>query len=500
MTTSEPEIIYAFSLEKGVMVLPDREELTLGVREGGDPHDLIEARRVLRRPFKVELLSSEEFVRLLPTAYARADLAEENEAAALAGHNDLASLADGLHQTADLLDGDNDAPIIRLINGLIYEAIDRGASDIHIEPNEMELTVRYRIDGVLQKVLSPSRQLANPLASRIKVMARLDIAERRIPQDGRIALSVGGRSVDIRVSTLPSRYGERVVMRLLDKAKALMGLEDLGMPKETLARFKKALSEPNGVILVSGPTGSGKTTTLYSGLNMLNDGAKSIITIEDPIEYGLDGIGQTQVNDKVGMTFASGLRAFLRQDANIVMVGEIRDVETASVAARMSLAGRLVLSTIHTNSAAAAITRLRDMGVESYLLSSTLRAVLAQRLVRKLCKACREPYRPSKAELGAAGLSAEKGDRLFYRPVGCPKCRATGYVGRIGIYELMSITPELRDMIHEDEDESKLNEIAFADHDTLFDSGISRVLSGETSLAEVIRVSRKDAIGGEGEI
>lgn len=494
MSESEPEIVYAFSRDKGIMVLRDRETLTLGVREGCDPYSLVEARRVLGRAFAIEHLSVEEFVRLLPSAYARTDFAEKDEADALAGHDDLASLAEGLHQTADLLDGDDDAPIIRLINGLIYEAIERGASDIHIEPNETALTVRYRIDGILQQVLNPSRRLANPLVSRIKVMARLDIAERRIPQDGRIALSVGGRSVDIRVSTLPSRYGERVVLRLLDKAKALMGLDELGMPSETLVRFKEALKEPNGVILVSGPTGSGKTTTLYSGLSLLNDGTKSIITIEDPIEYGLDGIGQTQVNDKVGMTFASGLRAFLRQDANIVMVGEIRDVETASVAARMSLAGRLVLSTIHTNSAAAAITRLRDMGVESYLLSSTLRAVLAQRLVRQLCLSCREAYRPTKAELEAAGLNLQKPDIEFHRPVGCPQCRGSGYQGRIGIYELMTITPELRDMIHDDVDENKLNDAAFSSHDTLFTAGIARVLTGETSLAEVIRVSRKDGV------
>ena len=319
MAAPDTNIIYAFARDKGVMVLPDRNALTVGMRDGADPYALLEVRRVLGHPFEVERLTAEEFARQLPIAYARADLAEEDEAAALAGQDDLASLADNVHQTADLLDGDDDAPVIRLINGLIYEGINRGASDIHIEPNEDELTIRYRIDGVLQKILSPSRRLATPLVSRIKVMARLDIAERRLPQDGRIALSVGQRSVDIRVSTLPSRYGERVVLRLLDKAKALMGLDELGMPEDTLARFKDALAVPNGVILVSGPTGSGKTTTLYSGLSLLNDGTKSIITIEDPIEYGLDGIGQTQVNDKIGMTFALGLRTFLRQDANCLL-------------------------------------------------------------------------------------------------------------------------------------------------------------------------------------
>lgn len=491
MSATGPSITYAFARDKGVMILEGRDVLTLAVRDNVDPFALLEVRRVLGQPFRVERFSAENFARQLPAAYARADLAEEDEAAALAGQDDLASLAEGLHKTADLLDGEDDAPVIRLINGLIYEAINRGASDVHIEPNEEELTIRYRIDGVLQKVLNPSRRLATPLVSRIKVMARLDIAERRIPQDGRIALSVGGRSVDIRVSTLPSRYGERVVLRLLDKAKALMGLEDLGMPVETLARFRAALTEPNGVILVSGPTGSGKTTTLYSGLNLLNDGTKSIITIEDPIEYGLDGIGQTQVNDKVGMTFASGLRSFLRQDPNIVMVGEIRDGETASVAARMSLAGRLVLSTVHTNSAAAAVTRLKDMGVEAYLLSSTLRAVLAQRLVRRLCLSCREAYTPDAAECQAAELGSEEAV-TFYRPKGCPVCRETGYSGRIGIYELMSITPGLRKMIHDDVDEAELAAAAFAKYDTLFKAGITRVRAGETSLEEVIRVSRRE--------
>lgn len=494
MSEAMPSIAYAFARDKGVMVMMDREPLTLAIRDGVDPHALLEVRRVLGQSFRVERLSAEDFARQLPVAYARANLADEDEAAALIGNDDLASLAEGIHETADLLDGDDDAPVIRLINGLIYEAINRGASDIHIEPNESELTIRYRIDGVLQKILSPSRRLATPLISRIKVMARLDIAERRVPQDGRIALSVGGRSVDLRVSTLPSRYGERVVLRLLDKAKALMSLEDLGMPAETLERFRNALTEPNGVILVSGPTGSGKTTTLYSGLSLLNDGTKSIITIEDPIEYGLDGIGQTQVNDKVGMTFASGLRAFLRQDANIVMVGEIRDVETASVAARMSLAGRLVLSTIHTNSAVAAITRLKDMGVESYLLSSTLRGVLAQRLVRRLCNACKAPYQPDATELEAAGLAGQPGI-VFHNPVGCDACRGTGYDGRIGIYELMTIDQPLRQLIHDDADENALAEAAFAKHATLFQAGIARVSAGETSLSEVIRVSRKEGEG-----
>ncbi|MEM7662812.1 MAG: type II secretion system ATPase GspE [Pseudomonadota bacterium] len=491
MSDATPLLAYAFARDKGVLVLPDRDYLTVGVRDGADPRSLLEARRVLGQPFTLEQLTADAFARQLPVAYARAEFVEEDEAAALAGQDDLASLAEGVHQAADLLDGDDDAPVIRLINGLLYEAINRGASDIHIEPNEEELSIRYRIDGVLTKILSPSRRLATPLVSRIKVMARLDIAERRIPQDGRISITVGGRAVDVRVSTLPSRYGERVVLRILDQARAYMSLEELGMPAGTLERFKGALAEPNGVILVTGPTGSGKTTTLYSGLAILNDGQRSILTIEDPIEYGLDGIGQTQVNDKVGMTFAAGLRAILRQDPDVVMVGEVRDIETARIAARASLAGRLVLSTVHTNSAAAAITRLRDMGIESYLLSSTLRAVLAQRLVRRLCPHCREAYSPDASEREAAGIASDA-DVTFYRADGCSSCGRTGYLGRVGIYELMMIDRSLRDLIHDEADERTLEKLAFAEHDTLFQSGLSRVISGETSLDEVIRVSRRD--------
>ncbi|MEM9670594.1 MAG: type II secretion system ATPase GspE [Pseudomonadota bacterium] len=490
MSEVQAELTYAFARDKGVLVLPERERLTIGVRQGADPRSLLEARRVLGQAFELEHLDAEAFARQLPLAYARADFADEDEAAALAGQDDLASLAEGVHQAADLLDGDDDAPVIRLINGLLYEAINRGASDIHIEPNEDELSIRYRIDGVLTKILSPSRRLATPLVSRIKVMARLDIAERRIPQDGRISITVGGRAVDVRVSTLPSRFGERVVLRILDQARAYMSLEELGMPSGTLERFRGALAEPNGVILVTGPTGSGKTTTLYSGLAMLNDGQRSILTIEDPIEYGLDGIGQTQVNDKVGMTFAAGLRAILRQDPDVVMVGEVRDIETARIAARASLAGRLVLSTVHTNSAASAITRLRDMGIESYLLSSTLRAVLAQRLVRRLCKNCKEAYTPDASECSAAGLDYGS-DVNFFRPVGCGSCGRTGYLGRVGIYELMIVDRTIRDLVHDDADERTLEKHAFAEHDTLFESGLSRVLSGETSFEEVVRVSRR---------
>ncbi len=490
-----PELSYAFARDKGVLVLPGRPHLTLGVRTGADPMSLLEARRALGARFDVEALSASAFDKELSSSYARDALDGEEAEAAVAGQDDLASLVDGIPQTADLLDGDDDAPVIRLINGLIYEAVKRRASDVHVEPYEDKLSIRYRIDGVLQEILTPSRRLAPPLVSRIKVMARLDIAEKRVPQDGRISLSIGGRSIDVRVSTLPSRYGERVVLRLLDKAQARLSLKDLGMDADTLERFSGVLQEPNGVLLVTGPTGSGKTTTLYSGLMMLNDGARNILTVEDPIEYGLDGVGQTQVNDKVGMTFAAGLRAILRQDPDVVMVGEIRDVETAEIAVQASLTGHLVLSTVHTNSAAAAVTRLRDMGVEPFLLASTLRAVLAQRLVRRLCRTCKTPHAPSEADRQLMRLDApDAAGATLYRPVGCLNCANTGYEGRLGVYELMIIDSGLRRMISEDAGEQDLEAAAFRNHRTLFESGRMHVLAGETSPEEVLRVARVEGL------
>lgn len=486
-------LTYSFARDKGIVV-SKLDPLTLGVRTGTDPRALLEARRVLSRPFELEELSAEAFEHCLSEAYARAEFDGEEAEAAFDSEDDLASLADGIPQTADLLDGDDDAPIIRLINGLIYEAVNRRASDIHIEPSEESLSVRYRIDGVLQKVLSPSRRLAAPLVSRIKVMARLDIAEKRVPQDGRISLSLAGRSIDVRVSTLPSRYGERVVLRLLDKANARLNLEELGMAPDTLERFREALKAPNGVVLVTGPTGSGKTTTLYSGLTMLNTGTANILTVEDPIEYGIDGIGQTQVNEKVGMSFAAGLRAILRQDPDIVMVGEIRDVETAEIAVQASLTGHLVMSTVHTNSAVAAITRLRDMGVEPFLLSSTMRAVMAQRLVRRLCDHCKTPYEPDAAERELAGIPHGQ-PATFYHANGCNRCGQLGYQGRLGIYELMIVDNELQRLIHDGADEQTMERVAFTNAPTLFQSACSHVVSGRTSLEEVVRVCRREGDG-----
>lgn len=494
MSNSAPQtdLSYAFAKDKGLVLLGMTEgKAQVGVRQGADPLALIEARRVLRSPISLKALGVQEFERALTEHYARGNVSGDEAEAALDAPGGLASLVEGLPETADLLDGDDDAPVIRLINGLIYEAVNRKASDVHIEPHEDNLSVRYRIDGVLQEVLTPSRRLAAPLTSRIKVMARLDIAENRVPQDGRISLSIGGRSIDVRVSTLPSRYGERVTMRLLDTRNALLGLDELGMDPRTLERFRQVLAQPNGITLVTGPTGSGKTTTLYSALSVLNNGERNVMTLEDPIEYGLDGISQTQMHHKVGLTFAATLRAILRHDPDVVMVGEIRDLETAKVAFEFASTGRPVLSTVHTNSAAGAIQRLRDMGIEPYVLAATLKAVIAQRLVRKLCEHCRTPHASAPEERAMFDLSEAEAPQ-FWRPVGCMACGNSGYDGRLGVYELITIESELRDLIRADGSEDAIQDIAFRDNDSLFRNAARYVTTGQTSLEEVLRVCRRE--------
>lgn len=490
-STETRSLTYAFAKDKGLVVMGEEDgAISLGVRAGADPMAIIEARRALGRPLRFTSLDAGRFERELSEAYARSAI-ENEEADAIDSHGDLHSLIDDIPQTADLLDGDDDAPVVRLINGLIYEAVKRRASDVHIEPHEDNLSVRYRIDGVLQEVLTPSRKLAAPLTSRVKVMARLDIAEKRIPQDGRISLSIGGRSIDVRVSTLPSRYGERVTMRLLDTRNALLGLDELGMDPETLARFRTVLAQPNGITLVTGPTGSGKTSTLYSALSVLNNGQRNVMTLEDPIEYGLEGISQTQMHHKVGLTFAATLRAILRHDPDVVMVGEVRDLETAKVAFEFSSTGRPVLSTVHTNSSVGAIQRLRDMGIEPYVLAATMRAVLAQRLVRKLCDTCKTPHEAMPEEKAMFAIPADEA-HTFYRPSGCMACAQTGYQGRLGVYELLLVDQEMRRLIREDVSEDELEARAFADHDTLFRNAARYVTTGQTSVEEVLRVCRKD--------
>ena len=398
---------------------------------------------------------------------------------------DLSALVANIPKTADLLDSENDAPVIKLINAFIAEAIKSRASDIHIEPYEEYLSIRFRVDGILKEVLKPNSKLTSMLNARIKVMSNLDIAEKRVPQDGRMSLRLGEKWVDIRVSTLPSSYGERIVLRILDKADSHLSLEQIGMKDELLQEFKNTLTIPNGIILVTGPTGSGKTTSLYAGLNLLNDSSRNIITVEDPVEYAIEGVSQTQVNTKVGMTFAKGLRAILRQDPDIIMVGEIRDLETAEIAIQASLTGHLVLSSVHTNNASSAITRMKDMGIESYLLASTVKGILAQRLVRKLCVKCKEEYK-SETEIHGIPLGS-----LLYRPLGCSNCNETGYSGRIGVFEFLSINDELKEAINNNSSEENISNIAFKHQDNLMQSGVDLAIKGFTSVEELMRVTKE---------
>ncbi|KPA92436.1 type II secretion system protein E (GspE) [Pseudomonas asplenii] len=481
---------FGFARRFGVLLELQGEGATLLIRADTPLTALAEARRQLGRDWPVQELDEADFAARLAACYSDGQSAAEQVAQGLDDELDLISLADNLPPTADLLEQEGDAPIIRLINALLSEAVREKASDVHLETFEHSVSVRLRVDGQLREVLQPRRELATLLVSRIKVMARLDIAEKRVPQDGRIALRLAGHEVDVRVSTLPSAHGERVVLRLLDKQAGRLELARLGMPGETLERFRRILGKPHGIFLVTGPTGSGKTTSLYAALNHLNDRTRNILTVEDPIEYHLPGIGQTPVNPKVEMTFARGLRAILRQDPDVVMVGEIRDRETAAIAVQASLTGHLVLSTLHTNSAAGAVTRLLDMGVDAYLLASSLVGVLAQRLVRTLCPECKAPGHADAAACQRLGLAPQAAPRLF-RAVGCPRCQQ-GYRGRTGIYELIGINQALAQMIHNGVSEPELARQARCLGPSLFQDGQRLVLEGHTSLDELLRVTQED--------
>ncbi len=404
------------------------------------------------------------------------------------------SLAEELPQSEDLLESEDDAPIIKLINAMLGEAIKESASDIHIETFEHALSIRFRVDGVLRDVLSPSRKLAPLLVSRVKVMAKLDIAEKRVPQDGRISVRIGGRAVDVRVSTMPSSHGERVVMRLLDKNAVQLDLAQLGMVPNLHQAFRALIHKPHGILLVTGPTGSGKSTTLYAGLQTINSEDRNILTVEDPIEFDLAGIGQTQVNPKVDMTFARGLRAMLRQDPDVVMVGEIRDLETAQIAVQASLTGHLVMSTLHTNTAIGAVTRLRDMGIEPFLLSSSLLGVLAQRLVRTLCPRCRIPYQADDSQQPLfvdLGLATPDEAITLYKAGGCEHCHQKGYRGRTGIHELLTVDENVQALIHHDAGEHAIEEAVRAHSPSIRYDGLTKVLQGQTTLEEVIRVTKE---------
>ena len=448
---------------------------------------LAELGRKLPGGFTLDWLETDEFERRLARAYEGGSSVAQTMVEDL-GDGGLDALANTLNAPIDLLEADDEAPIIRLINALLSEAVREGASDIHLESFETRMVVRFRVDGMLREVLEPPRAVAGVIVSRIKVMANLDIAEKRVPQDGRISLRLAGRPVDVRVSTLPSGQGERVVLRLLDKEAGRLTLDNLGLTRELQTRLNGLIHRPHGILLVTGPTGSGKTTTLYAALSEINTRERNILTVEDPIEYYLDGVGQTQVNPKVDMTFARGLRAILRQDPDVVMVGEIRDVETAEIAVQASLTGHLVLSTLHTNSAVGAITRLRDMGVEPFLLSSSLIGVLAQRLVRRLDARYREPYTPDAAECALLGLDAAHPPTL-HRVSEAARQRGQGYLGRTGVYELIAIDAETRRLIHDGAAEPVIEAQVRKHSTSILAYGAALVVAGVTTTEELLRVT-----------
>ena len=449
---------------------------------------ITELRRKLNGPLVFHQTDQPTFERLLRQAYDKGQSEATQMVDDLGGEFDLEKLAHELPESTDLLETGDEAPIIRLINALLTQAIREGASDIHIEAFEQRSVVRFRVDGVLRDVVEPQRALHGALAARVKVMARLDIAEKRLPQDGRISLRVGDHPVDVRVSTLPTQHGERIVLRLLDKSAARLDIAQLGMDPGLQEQLDTLIHKPHGIVLVTGPTGSGKTTTLYAGLIRLDRSRLNILTVEDPVEYDLDSVGQTQVNAKIGLTFANGLRSILRQDPDVVLVGEIRDLDTAQVAVQASLTGHLVLSTLHTNTAIGAVTRLLDMGMESFLISSSLLGVLSQRLVRQLCTACAQPFTPNNHQRSLLGLAADSSQTIS-RPVGCAVCEQTGYRGRTGIYELVPVDDHLRRLIHDQASEEDMLHYVRKFTNSISRSGFDKVLAGVTSIDEVLRVS-----------
>lgn len=490
---SSPSVRLPYTFAKShCVILGNKEDggLELFVSDRTPASALAEVRRMIGGPFEVALIDTAQFERKLADAYSRTDQTAAQVADDIGQDLDLSRLVQELPPIEDLLEGEDDAPIIRMINALLTQAVREAASDIHIEPFERHSSVRFRIDGVLREVIQPHRALHAAMTSRIKIMAQLDIAEKRLPQDGRITVRIAGKPIDVRVSTIPAAHGERVVLRLLDKDPAKLVLDVLGMAPDTLTRTDMLIRRPHGIFLVTGPTGSGKTTTLYAALSRLDAGQMNIMTVEDPIEYDLPNIGQTQVNTRIDLSFAKALRSILRQDPDVIMIGEIRDLETAQIAVQASLTGHLVLATLHTNDSASAVTRLVDMGVEPFLLASSLVGVLAQRLVRRLCAACRQPYAPDAAEV--AQFEGATPPSVLYRAGGCAACSNSGYQGRMGIYELLEVDDPLRHMIHERASDQVIRNHCRAGGELrpLKDDGLRWVASGDTTLEEVLRVTR----------
>lgn len=500
LPNSSPHLPYGFAKRHGVLIDTAASThshikiLHLAPLNAEVP---LELRRFLQCPLQLQEISAEEFQQQLTHTYQTGTHAAAKMMQDIEEELDLEELKQNLPKTEDLLATQDEAPIIRFLNALFTQAIRQKASDIHLETYEQNMLIRFRLDGLLQEILEVQRALAPSIISRIKVMAKLDIAEKRVPQDGRVSLQMAGHLIDVRVSTLPSNHGERIVLRLLDQKAQQLDLTALGMPQTTKHRVEQLLAMPHGIILVTGPTGSGKTTTLYAMLSYLNESSRNILTIEDPIEYDLPGIGQTQVNAKVNLTFAKGLRAILRQDPDIVMIGEIRDAETAEIAVQASLTGHLVLATLHTNTAIGAIMRLREMGIESFLLASSLIGLMAQRLVRKLCAHCKQPLTLDLQQAQQIGcseqtLTACDFPLTIYQPQGCASCSYTGYSGRTSIYEFIALDETLRDKIHHHAAEQDLEQYLRQHTPSIRQDGFTRVIKGETSLAEVLRVTSEE--------
>ena len=476
------------------------DELLVVLSKPFDTNALDNISKMLGVPVAAALATRTTITAAIDVAYEQRTTVIEDVAEELDGQN-LDQLVDEAAGSDDLLDVVNRPPVIRLVNDILFRALQLRASDIHVHPYETKIQIRYRVDGILYNTLSLNKNVLPLIISRIKVMAGMDIAERRLPQDGRCSVRIGQREIDLRISTVPTSYGERSVLRLLDKSTALFGLNELGLREDDLKKFDTLLGRSHGVIFVTGPTGSGKSTTLYACLNRINSAEKNIITIEDPIEYQLEGISQIQVAVKKGMTFATSLRHVLRQDPDVIMVGEVRDVETARMAIQSSLTGHLVFSTLHTNDSAGAVSRLLDLGVEPYLASSSLIAVMAQRLVRKICPNCKMPYKPAAEELRELGLGELEldkqvdGDGQFFIGAGCNKCFQTGYRGRTGVYELMMVDDEIKDLIHKRESAGIIKKVALnAGLQTLRTDGAKKVLAGITTVGEVLRVTQADVI------
>ena len=476
---------FHFAKDAGILLLAADDDQAYAIHQQTLKIEAVNElqRQMTGKALQLFAVDDEAFQQYLTQAFSSSSTEAMAIATRMEDDMDLSQLVDNIPTNTDLLANSDDAPIIRLLNALFIQAIKRPASDIHIESFADKMIVRLRVDGVLHKVLDIQRTLAPLIISRIKVMAKLDIAEKRLPQDGRMMLNLAGHQIDVRVSTLPANYGERIVLRILDKQQARLNLQKLGMRDNSLKAIRHLIAQPHGIILVTGPTGSGKTTSLYAALTELNNDERNILTVEDPIEYDLPGIGQTAVNYKVDMTFARGLRSILRQDPDVVMLGEIRDKETAEIAVQASLTGHLVLSTLHTNTAIGAITRLQDMDVEPFLLASSLIGIAAQRLIRLLCPDCKQVKTPSPAESKLLGHDGE-----IYQPNGCAKCQFSGYQGRSGIYEIILLNENIRQMIHDGKNEPSLLTAIRKDYPSIQHDGFARVSKGDTSIAEVLRV------------